>query len=565
MKWTCRTRVFLFTLFFLHTVLSFAQPLSKPKEPLFIIKLFGINDFHGQISPGQSLQDEPVGSAPVLAAYLKRAQTGVENRSLIVFTGDMIGASPPSSGLLHDEPTILFFNSLANSFCNPDDRMHPQCNVVATLGNHEFDKGKNHLMNLIYGSNAPPTDSWIPLPYFPGASFPFISANILDKQTQKPLFPPYVIKYIHDTPIAFIGAILKNAPDTMLPGNAEELDFIDEAKAINQYLPEIKAQGAKIIIALLHEGGDQLPYEGQTKKNTLVKGNIKKIVHELDNGVDVVLCGHTHQFLNAYLPNHDGNSVLVTQAYSYSAAFAEITLEIDKTNQKLVNKYAKIITAYANQWPGTEPDEPTRQLIKRAESTVEPIVNAYIGTAGCLLSKKQNEHGESNLGDFITDAFKTILRADIGMTNPHGLRHDIQPGAVYWGDLFSVLPFSNEMVKVTLTGEEIHELLEEQWMGEHPNLLQLSGLSYVYDANQAIGHKIIRIYHQNDPLIKEKHYTIATTHFLASGGGVFKTMKKSHVIEKGKSDLDTVIEYIQSLPHPFTATIEGRIIPIPTN
>lgn len=523
------------------------------------IKILGINDFHGQISAGRFVKDEPAGGAAVLASYLKYAQKGMEDRTIITIMGDQVGASPPSSGLLHDEPSILFTNSLGNEHCNANKRMNPLCNIVATVGNHEFDKGQKAMHDLINGTNNPPTDNWFPLPYYPGSTYPYISANIVDAQTEKPVFPPYTIKLVDDIPIAFIGAVLKNAADSMFPANAEGIKFLDEATSINQYIPEIKAKGAKIIIVLIHEGGNQSPYEGETKTNTKVDGGINEIVKHLDDDVDVVMGGHTHQFINAFIPNQHGVNMLVTQANSYSTAFAEVNLQIDTKSHKVKKKSARIITAYANRWPGTEPDQQAQSLVKLAEDKIEPIINAYTGTLQNALVRKQNPEGESNLGNLIADAQRVIMNSDFGLTNPSGMRDDLAPGIITWGNIYSVLPFGNNIVTVTLTGQDIYELLEQQWMGSYINMLQISGFNYTYNPENPLGHKIIAIQHKGKPLIKEKTYSLATNDFLASGNGVFSVMKRGKIIKIGENDHETLTQYIKQLPQPFSVSIDGRI------
>ncbi|HAT8178907.1 TPA: bifunctional metallophosphatase/5'-nucleotidase [Legionella pneumophila] len=528
-------------------------------SPILNIKILGINDFHGQISSGRTVNNEPVGGAAVLAAYLREAQLGMEDRAIITIMGDLVGASPPSSGLLNDEPSILFINSLGNNQCKPESRMNPLCNIVATIGNHEFDKGQRAMFDLIYGTNNPPTDSWISLPNYPGSSYPYVSANIVDAKSEQSLFPPYTIKRIHNIPVAFIGAVLKNAADSMFPANAEGVKFLDEAESINHYIPEIKAKGVNIIIVLIHEGGDQIPYEGDTQTASAVEGHIKEIVYSLDDEIDVVMGGHTHQFLNAVLPNHNGHKILVTQANSYSAAFAEVTLQIDTKNHTVKSKSAKIITTYANRWPGTNPDAQALEIVKLAEDKIGPIINSHVGTAEYDLLRKQNEAGESSLGNLVADAYRTLMNTDLGITNPSGIRDDLKAGEVNWGNIYSILPFSNRIVTVTLTGNDIYDLLEQQWMGSYINMLQISGFTYTYDSHRPLGHKIIEIRHQNKPLLREKIYTIATSDFLASGNGVFSVMKRGKIINIGQSDHDTVIAYIKSLPQPFHASIEARI------
>ncbi|TAL59325.1 MAG: bifunctional metallophosphatase/5'-nucleotidase [Legionella sp.] len=542
------------------SMLIFTVVLSAPTQAETLnIKILGLNDFHGQISKGRVVKNEPVGGAPVLAAYLKQAQAGMENRTIITISGDQVGASTPASGLLHDEPAILFTNSLGNEYCSPAAPMNPLCNIVATVGNHEFDKGQKAMMDLIYGTNSPPTDAWIPLQYYPGASYPYVSANIVDAQTEKPLFPPYVIKSVQGIPIAFIGVVTKNAADSMFPSNAEGVKFLDEASAINHYVPEMRAAGAQIIIAIMHEGGNQISYEGETRNNTRVEGSIVHIVDQLDDHIDVVMGGHTHQFLNAYLPNHNGVKILVTQANSYSMAFAEVNLQIDSKTHQVKNKSAKIITTYANRGPGTTPDEAAQKIVRYAEEKVDPIINAQVGTTANPITRKQNEDGESTLGNFTADAFRAELQTDIGISNLHGLRDDIKAGIITWGNVYSVLPFSNQIVNVSLTGQDLFDLFEQQWAAGYPNILQVSGINVSYDPRKPEGQRIIDIQFQGKTLDKEQRYTIATSDFIASGGGNFSVMKKSKLIQVGDADYNTLTHYIKTLPSPVMVSIEGRI------
>src|SRR5512138_1738632 len=78
------------------------------------VRLLTLNDFHGQIVPGKTVSGRPVGSAGVLGAWLQSARAGAEGRTILVHAGDLVGASPPASALLQDEPTIAFVNRFAN-------------------------------------------------------------------------------------------------------------------------------------------------------------------------------------------------------------------------------------------------------------------------------------------------------------------------------------------------------------------------------------------------------------------------------------------------------------------
>lgn len=537
-----------------------AQATQNHNQPT-VIKILGINDFHGQVSTGRFINNRPVGSAAVLSAYLQQAQKGMEKSTVITFMGDQVGASPPTSGLLQDEPSILFLNTLANKHCKTSSYHNPKCNLVATIGNHEFDKGQQAMFELIKGSNKKPTDSWIPLSRFPGASFPHVSANIVDKTTGKTLFPPYVIKNINGIRIAFIGAILKDADTVIVPSAIKNIKFFDEADAINHYIPEIKAKGANIIIAIMHQGGTQTPHDEDTKTEPAdIKGAIVDIIKRLDDGVEVVMAGHVHQFLNAYLPNKSGKQVLITEANCYSTAYADVTLHIDRNKNAVIKKSARIVTTFADQYPGTSPDLEVKKLIKLAEDKVDSTVNQQIGLLKNNLSKTTNEDGESDLGNLIADAFKSEMKSDISVENPGAIRNDLAAGKITWGNIYSVQPFSNKMVKMSFNGNEIIELLEQQWRKDSVIMLQISGFTYTYDIKKPLGNRIVSAFYNNEPLQKEKIYTVATNSFLMTGGDGFTVMLKGKLIEESAStDLDAVVNYIKTLPQPFTAVIDGRI------
>lgn len=550
-KLTSGIKIFFSVFLFVLIQSAFAKAIT--------IKIIGINDFHGQITTGKNRNNHPVGGAAVLTSYIKDIEKNNEGNTLIAFSGDQTGASPPASGLLKDEPTILFLNTLGNAHCTFENRLDPLCNVVGTIGNHEFDKGYQNLLEMQNGRNSAPTNHWLPIARFTGANFPFISANIVDAATKQPLFTPYVIKRINGINIGFIGAALHDAANIIVAPNISGIEFLDEAQTINHYLPEMKAKGADIIVVLMHQGGNQKAYEGFTQPNTTVTGEITDIVKKLNDDVDVVMSAHTHQFLNAYLPNAHGKQILVTQAYSYSVAFAELSLSFDTDTHQLLNKFARIITTFADKGPGLNPDKEVSQLIKYAEDNVAPIVNAYIGTSQSLLSKKANRAGESNLGDLIADAFRNVTHADVAFINSGSMRTDISPGDITWGQVYTMLPFENAVIKLSMKGSDIAALLEQQWQNDRTYMLQISGITYSYNTNNSQGHRVSSIKINNQPLQVNQMYSVATNDLLYNGGDNFTMMTKGKYIETDGKDIEALVAYIKSLPQPFNVAIEGRI------
>ena len=381
-----------------------------PALPNVRIKILAINDFHGQLGTGKKVHGRDVGSAPVLAAYLKAARRGWEENSLVVHVGDLVGASPPSSALLQDEPSIMFFNLLSRQPGKSPESTDPDCDLAATVGNHEFDEGVMEMKRLIYGGNHP-QGPFLENPY-KGANFPYVVANVVSKQTNQPILPPYVIKRVMGMPVAFIGAVLKETPTMVVPSNVAGVKFLDEAEAINSYIPALKAQQVRAIVVLLHQGGFQKHYQGPTMRNSEVTGGIGDIIKRLDDEIDVVLTGHTHKFSNAFLKNQNGKEMLVTQAYSYGTAYADITLEIDRASKDIVAKTAAIVTTYADEGPGLTPDAAAAKLVARADARVGPVVNQVVATADPDILKTPTPAGESALGDLIADVQRQALGTD---------------------------------------------------------------------------------------------------------------------------------------------------------
>ena len=534
---------------------------TSPANATVHVKILAINDFHGQLPPGQTQNKRPAGGAPVLASYLKSAMaSGNADGIIIALPGDVVGASPPESGLLLDEPTMLFFNTWANPYCTVGS--HPpdaSCNMVATLGNHEFDKGVPELMRKINGGDGATNVTHLVDPY-PGSRTTYVCANVVWKVNNTPILQPYTLRNVGGVPIAFIGADTMTTPRIQNSVNIEDVTFLDEAEPINRYIPEIQSQGVHAIVVLLHEGGNQTAYDGPTQVNGTVTGRVAEIIPRLDRDVDVVLSGHTHAFTNAYLANAGGKPVLVTEAYMYSKGFSDVDLTIDRASGDIVEKTAQIIPAYADQSPGTSPDPATTAFLAVDEQVVAPVVNRLIGSAALDITRDQNPAGESAAGDLVADSQRAAMKTDVGFSSSGSVRADLSGGNITWGDMYSVQPFAGTVLSMTLSGDQIQRALEQQWqMPLPPHNLMVSGFVYTYDAAKPAGSRVTEVKIHGVPLDKKANYTASMVDFLAGGGDGYTTFKEGKNIINGPVDVDALTSYIESLPQPVNVTIDGRI------
>jgi len=524
-------------------------------------KILGFNDFHGHLN-GASISGRPVGGAAVLSAYLQSESKQVEGRAIIVHAGDMVGASPPVSALMHDEPSIQVLNLMANEHCSAKNLYAKRCNVVGTVGNHEFDEGTQELMRLLYGGRYQDTDflgsDWA------GANVPYVSANVVIEETGKTILPPYVIKEIDGIPIAFIGAVLKNTPQVVTPSGIAGLRFLDEATAINSYIPELKAQNVHAIVVTIHQGTWQTNFGPAVRVGDGgLQGQIIDIVMALDEEVDVVVSGHAHGYNNVLVPTESGKQILLTQAFSYGTAYSDIDIVLDPVSGEIVEKSAAIMTTWADQGPGLSPDPEIAALVEQANIAVQPMVDRVIGVAAEDIRKDSNLAGESTLGDLIADSHVHAMDIDFAFTGSGagGMRADIEAGEIRWGELFTIKPFGNTLVAMSLTGEQIYRLLNQQWVGRSRGyFLQISGLRYSWDAKRPEDDRIVEILDAaGEPLDRLASYRVGIASFHASGGDGFTVFEEGTDQVVGPLVLDALIDYIRSLAQPISVQLDGRI------
>jgi 5'-nucleotidase len=525
------------------------------------LKILAINDFHGQLPPGQTLNKRPVGSAPVLASYLKTAlASGNADATIIALPGDVVGASPPQSGLLSDEPTLLFFNEFANACCaGTCGRGDSGCNMITTPGNHEFDRGTGELLREVYGGNGNVSITHLADPY-PGSRSSYTCTNVVWKANGTPIFPPYIIRNISGIPVAFIGADTITTPERLAPHRADDILFLNETESINRYVAEVRKDGIHAIVVLLHEGGTQDAYEGPTRNGMNVTGRITGIVAGLDGDVDVVLSGHTHAFTNAYFPNAAGNPVLLTQAWSYSKGYADVDLTLDRVTRDIVNKSARIIADYADSPPGTVPDPEAAAFLRKDGLAVAPVISRQVAVIARDITRDENAAGESALGDLLADSQRSVMETDVAFITTGTMRSDMKAGNATWGDMFTIQPFSGTIVVMKMSGQQIHDVLEQQWtepLPPHP--LSVSGLSYSYDATRPAGSRVKEIHVGGVSLDPAAIYTAAMMDYLSIGGDGYTVFTNGTMITTGPSDVDTLASYVGSLPQPVNLTIDGRI------
>lgn len=552
------------------------------------LRVIAFNDFHGNIDGAAlNLRSDvdgirlpsgagvPAGGVDYMAGLVRQLRDEVPN-SVVVSAGDLIGASPLNSALFRDEPTIETMNRLGLDF-----------NAV---GNHEFDDGKDELLRMQRGG-CHPTDPnscqgakvGTPTP-FEGAAFDFLAANVVDSATGQTVFPAYGVEEVQGVRVAFIGMTLKDTPSIVTPSGIAGLSFRDEADTVNALIERLRAEGVEAVVVLVHEGGFA---RGSINGCSGASGPVVDVVARLGDAVDAVVSGHTHQAYNCLLPNAVGRPIPVTSAGAFGRLITRIDFSIDPKTRDVIAAQAENRLVDRNNFLNAaqpiQPDAQISAIVAGYNALTGPIANRVIGAISANMTRTINAAGESALGDVIADAqLHATQGADKGgavvaFMNPGGIRADLAyagsvagegDGNVTYGEAFTVQPFGNSLVVKTLTGQQIYDLLEQQWSAaQQPSgrILQVSqgftyrhrfvpnvsprGGSYVCDGSVTLNGVSID---------KAQAYRVTMNSFLATGGDGFSVFNLGTAQLGGEVDVDAFEAYMMA-HSPVSPGAQDRI------
>jgi 5'-nucleotidase len=561
---------------------------AKPLPNRFDLQLLALNDFHGNLEPPSGSSGRIgvltgtfpnqvcvaptcylAGGAAFLAGKLKelRAQAAAAGKpSLTVAAGDLIGASPLISAAFHDEPTIEAMNLAGLQ--------------VASVGNHEFDEGYRELQRMDAGGcladgptgrdnqNSCPDEAHP----FTGADFAYLAANVKETATGQTILPATSIKTVNGVKVGFIGMTLEGTPQIVSQAGIAGLEFGDEVATANSLVPQLKKQGAKAIVVLLHEGG--LPSDpSQYNACPGISGPIVDIAHALSTDIDAIISGHTHQGYNCQLPDPAGNPRLVTSASSFGRLVTEVTLTINTQSGDVMRATSNATNHIVTRTGG---DSAMAALVAKYKEMVRPIESKVIGQVATKapITKTNDASGESQLGNLIADAQvtdPTVVRngvvPQIAFMNPGGIRTDLvvdsTSGDVTYGSAFAVQPFNNYVVSMDMTGAEIETLLEQQFIGFNasPNNKVLSvsnGFTYTWKASGTDRIDPATIKLNGVPLDPGTTYRVVANSFLSDGGDGFGAFAGARNKLIGGLDIDSFANYLAA-HSPYAPVATDRI------
>jgi 5'-nucleotidase len=552
--------------------------LPAPRAPI-AVKLIAFNDFHGhlespgRLAPSAGAEPVPVGGADVLAAHVARLRAQAAH-SVVVGAGDAIGASPLVSSLFLDEPAVEALNRIGLEF--------------NSVGNHEFDKGAAELKRLQGGgcksgdaNSCQGASVGTPVP-FEGAKFRWLSANVIEQASGRPLLPAYGIKRFQGIDLSFIGVTLQGTPMIVTPSGVRGLEFRDEAETVNQLVPQLKAQGIEAIVLLLHEGGIQRGPQTDINgcEGRLAGSPVAAIVSRLDDAVDLVISGHTHAAYNCRLPNVSGREIPVTSAGSFGRLLTDADLTIDPVSRDITGVAATNRLVRRDE-PGLQPDAAISRIVEGYRRLAARVAGRLIGAIATELPNTRVDAAcNMPAGQLIADAMLAATAApdagaaQIAFMNGGGVRSPgfVGDGSVTYGEAFTVQPFGNDLVTLTLTAQDLRNVLEEQFAGcggqsrdRTRLMIPSAGFHYTWDGARTCGERVrsiaLRRGEATETIVDAdgrlvdpaRRYRVTVNSFMAEGGDGYATFPRGSDRRVGPRDVDALADYLSRFKPPAAA------------
>lgn len=403
---------------------------------------------------------------------------------------------------------------------------------LSVLGNHEFDIRTGELLDRIKESK-----------------FTWLGSNVIDTRTGKVFadLPPYVIREFGGVKVGFFGLLL---PETKETSSIEaHLQIADYCKTAQELIPQMRAAGANTIVAITH----------------MFMAQDKRLAH-CAPGIDLILGGHEHTLLQS-----SANGVPIFKMWADAREVGKFDLFIDRKTGRVTSMDWKIIPV-TDAIPDAPEFAPVVAKYKELLDQLEVRVGATAVPLDALSHSVRTK--ETDIGNFIADAYRKAVDADIGFVNGGSIRADLSynPGPLTKRDVLSMLPFSNPIVKVEMTGKTLMEILEhgvarsaeDNEPGRFP---QISGMTFKFDARKLPGQRIIEASVGGKRIADDAIYTIATSDFLVSRAGDGYTMFKDAKIlvkaDDAPKDSEVFEKAIKASPNAtISPRVEGRIIRI---
>jgi len=423
------------------------------------------NDEHGWMEG-----TEGYGSAAEMMGIWQQKEGYSSDGSFLILSGGDNWTGPAISTAFKGESMVDVMNAMEYT--------------ATAIGNHEFDFKVAGLKERISQAN-----------------FPFLSANIREKQTGDlaDFAQPYVIKEVNGIKVGLIGLTTTSTPVTTFPDNVADYDFIPYKTALEEVVPKVKNDGAELLVVIGHIC--------HTEMTQLVS-----VATRL--GICVIAGGHCNELIGEV---RDG--VAIIEGGAFMRSYAKVKIAFDAVAHRVVN-----MEPSTHDNVGGSPVPNIAAVVSNWKSKMDAEFSQVIGYVNQAIEERSNA-----MFNMITDSWLiSFPSADVSLTNRGGIRQDISAGDITPATLFGVLPFDNFLLELDLTGAQLVE--------DSGNLV-MGGMTTIG------GHRLS----DGTPIHPDSTYRVLTTDFLYSLPTRNFKLHDSEPVELSINYRQPVIDWIKSL------------------
>ncbi|MFB4164944.1 bifunctional 2',3'-cyclic-nucleotide 2'-phosphodiesterase/3'-nucleotidase [Alteribacillus sp. JSM 102045] len=552
------------------TALAFTGGDAAAEEHTELV-IMGTSDVHAHILPYDYMaddEDETIGLSKVYSA-VEEIRNENEN-TMLLDNGDIIQGSILGDRLASEE--------LADDETNPViETMNIMGYEAAAVGNHEFNFGLEFLEDSVTG-----------------ADFPWLSANVLQKKNDEPLYEPYTIiekeingEALNVGVIGFVPPQIMTWDQTHLEGEVYTQEITDAAE---RFIPEMHEEGADIIVAMAHTGIDASEEASENAGYQLSQVE----------GIDAMILGHQHNVFpgSGSYEDIEGidakqgtiNDVPTAMPGSWGSHLGKISLTLtnDEGEWNIENSSAETVeTVEYNSHEDIE-----KYISDVHEETIE-YVNAPVGETNIdlntyfsrvmdnevvqIINNAQLDYMEEHLEGTSEEDLPMLSAAAPFRAGRDGNFTNVEAGGIAIKDVNDIYVYPNTLHIVKVNGDELENWLErsaenfqqidpdaeeEQQLVDQSfssyNFDIMEGVEYEIDVTEPAGERIKDLTYNGEDVTDEQEFLVATNNYRAGGGGDhLADADQETVLATTDENRQIIIDYIMEQ--------EGPISPEPTD
>ncbi|MCH4888339.1 LysM peptidoglycan-binding domain-containing protein [Acidaminobacter sp. JC074] len=474
------------------------------------IDIITFNDFHGNVAEDTRDWGKNLGMSKMVG---KANELKAANPNTIFIAGGDNYQGTATSNLTHGAPVT--------------DMMKAMGVVASAVGNHEFDWGREWITKWAEEGN-----------------FTYLASNIYDTATNEPVewAKPYMVIEQGGIKIGLIGLAHQDTLTLTKAEHVSGLEFRDPIVAAQEWIDFLQAGKAEegtpdVIIAVTHLDSKQ---DSETK---VITGTAAEVAEGV-TGLDAIISAHSHKTVAGNV-----NEVAIVQAYKYGRSLGKLAIELNEDGT-VKDVVATVDNTYKTK-SDIIPDAATQEVFASYEEKVGPVLNEKVGTATAEFDHELPN--VTQLGLWTCEVMAEKAGTDIAVQNGGGLRRSLYAGDITMGDMYEIMPYDNQLIKMDLPGKDLKAVIENGLLNPDVRDGSFSGLKAVYDPKAEFGSRLVSLtLLDGTPIEDDKLYSVATNDFIFTGGDKYN-------FTNAQNDVDTFIPIRDVMVDAIKAT--GSISP----